>query len=387
MEKNKILPALKTTFKLYNMRILLAILLLNLTIKTYGQQVQGVVATQIATGITKVTDIVNCGDDRLFFVQQNGLIRIYQNGNMLTQPFLNISTLVSFAGEQGLLGMAFSPDYITSGFFYINYINTAGNTVIARYRVSATNPDSAVTTGSQILLTINQPYSNHNGGCIKFDKEGFLMIGMGDGGSAGDPMGNGQNKMALLGKMLRIDVSDTLVTYKIPATNPFINDPSFAPEIWNYGMRNPWRFSFDRITNDLWIADVGQNLYEEINKEPFGTGGGFNYGWRCIEGLHTYNTTGNCLTFVPDMIPVFEYPHSGKCSVSGGFVYRGANSDRLFGKYIYADYCEAKIRCLTQNASGAWVDSILISSPSGVSTFGEDQYGELYFGNNSSGSV
>ena len=176
--------------------------------------------------------------------------------------------------------------------------------------------------------------------------------------------------------------------FAIPPTNPFINDTNYLPEIWNYGMRNPWRFSFDRTTGDLWIADVGQNAYEEINLEPYGSGGGFNYGWKCYEGLHVYNTTGNCASFTPDMIPVFEYTHSGKCSVSGGFIYRGAKWNRLFGRYVYADYCENKIRCLTKNSNGLWVDSILLNMPSaGFSCFGEDQFGELYAGNNTTGIV
>src|SRR5690606_21188454 len=237
-------------------------------------------------------------------------------------------SIISSGGERGLLGLAFAPDYETSGRFYVNYTNPNGNTVIARYTVSE-NPNVANSTGT-VLLTIEQPFSNHNGGSIHFGPDGYLWIGMGDGGSAGDPNNNGQNKNSLLGKMLRIDVSGE--SYTSPSDNPFVGTDG-ADEIWSYGLRNPWKFSFDRETGDVWIADVGQNAVEEINRQPSITEG-INYGWRCYEGNSPYQTSG-CAAQETMTFPVATYNHpGGRCSVTGGFVYRGENYPNLSGKYF-----------------------------------------------------
>src|SRR5690554_2313016 len=250
---------------------------------------QTIILTPFATGFSDPVEIAHCGDDRLFIVQQGGAIKVVNSdGSVNAENFLNLSSLISTGSERGLLGLAFHPNYESNGYFFVNYTNTSGNTVIARYSVSNSNPNVADPSSGVILLTINQPFSNHNGGCIKFGPDGYLWISMGDGGSGGDPNNNGQNKSSLLGKMLRIDVDGE--TYTSPSDNPFVGTDG-ADEIWAYGLRNAWKFSFDRETGDVWIADVGQNAIEEINHES-STEPGLNYGWRCYEGNNTYNTSG-----------------------------------------------------------------------------------------------
>jgi glucose/arabinose dehydrogenase len=326
---------------------------------------------EFASGFSNPVEITHAGDDRLFVVEQSGRIIILNpDGTKNETPFLNISTIISSGGERGLLGLAFAPDYETTGRFYVNYTNTSGNTVIARYTVSS-NPDIANPTG-EILLTITQPFSNHNGGNINFGPDGYLWISMGDGGSGGDPNNYGQNKNTLLGKMLRIDVSGE--TYTVPSDNPFVGTDG-SDEIWAYGLRNAWKFSFDRENGDLWIADVGQNAIEEINKTA-STEAGLNYGWRCYEGNNSYNNSG-CAAPESMTFPVAVYNHSGgRCSITGGYVYRGAMYPNLTGKYFFADYCSGEI---------GWVDEnndieFLLDTPNFIYTFGQDVNGELYFG-------
>lgn len=337
--------------------------------------------TNIASGFASPVEIANCGDNRLFIVEQDGLIRILNsNGTINTNPFLNISTLTNQSGEQGLLGMAFHPNYSSNGFFYINYTNISGNTVIARYSVNASNPNLANPTGT-ILLTINQPYANHNGGTLKFGPDGYLYIGMGDGGSGGDPGNRAQNINELLGKMLRIDVNSG-TPYGIPANNPYVGIAG-ADEIWAIGMRNPWKFSFDRQTGDLWIADVGQNQYEEVNRAA-STESGLNYGWRCYEGNTAYNTAG-CATQGTMKSPLFTTNHSnGFCSITGGFVYRGTQYPNFQGKYFFSDYCKAQIGM--SDSSGNVTFSQTFSGNNFVS-FGEDSNGELYVASISNGTI
>ncbi|WOD43667.1 PQQ-dependent sugar dehydrogenase [Hwangdonia lutea] len=333
-------------------------------------------------------EIVNAGDSRLFIVEKAGVIKILNaNGTVNPTPFLNISTLVGSGGERGLLGLAFAPDYATSGRFYVNYTDNTSisepNSIIARYTVSA-NPDIANTTET-ILLTIKQPFENHNGGKLAFGQDNFLYIGTGDGGSGGDPGDRAQNTSSFLGKLLRIDVSGS--TYSIPSSNPFSssangqNDP--RPEIFAIGLRNPWKFSFDTSNGDLWIADVGQNAYEEINKVTGSGTPGDNYGWRCYEGNnHVYNSSGNCPSnFNETIAPVAEYAHVGSgCSgsVTGGFVYRGNMFPNFNGKYFFADYCSQQIGILTDTGS-SW--SMAMQTPNitgGWTSLGEDYNGELY---------
>ena len=324
-----------------------------------------------AQGFSAPVEIATAGDDRLFVVQQGGLIRILNSdGTINPTPFLNVTSIISTGGERGLLGLAFAPDYDTTGRFYINYTNTSGDTVIARYTVSD-DPDVANPDGDP-LLTIEQPFGNHNGGCINFGPDGYLWISMGDGGSGGDPNNNGQNTASLLGKMLRIDVSGE--DYTIPDDNPVLSG-SFPNEVWAYGLRNAWKFSFDSETNDVWIADVGQNAIEEINKRA-STEAGLNYGWRCYEGNNAFNTSG-CDAPETMIFPIATYNHSGgRCSITGGYVYRGEAYANLVGKYFFADYCSGQI---------GWVDEennleFLTDTSSNFTTFGQDTSGQLYVG-------
>lgn len=336
-----------------------------------------------ATGFSSPVEITHApNDSRLFVVQKGGLIRIVNtNGTVNSTPFLTVSGL-SNGSEQGLLGLTFHPNYATNGMFFINYTNTAGDTVIARYSVSSSNPDVANPTGT-ILMTIDQPYSNHNGGTLKFGPDGYLYIGMGDGGSGDDPQGYAQNmtinasfpSRIFLGKMLRIDVGTTEgSTYTIPSTNPFIGQTG-KEEIWARGLRNPWKFSFSKVNGDLWIADVGQYDIEEINKiaYPF-PNTGLNFGWRCYEGNVSYLTSGcepmNTMTF-----PLAQYTHaSGRCSITGGFFYTGTTYPNLQNKYVFADYCSGEVGYINDANQVVWS----YDSPGFITTFGEDVNGELY---------
>lgn len=339
---------------------------------------------QVAGGLSTPTDIQNArdGSGRLFFVQQNGVISVLRSGGVLPQPFLDIRNKTRANGEQGLLGMAFPPGFAQKQRFYVNYTDLQGNTVIAQYRVSA-NPDQADSTSENVLLYITQPFPNHNGGQLRFGPDGYLYIGMGDGGSGGDPQNNGQSFGTLLGKMLRIDVESTPGQVTIPADNPFKNRPGARPEIWAFGLRNPWRFSFDRSTGDLWIADVGQNTYEEVNFQPSASHGGENYGWNLMEGFHCYQPGCNPQGLT---LPVTEYSHADGCSISGGFVYRGAISPGLRGTYVYGDYCSGNIWGLERQGS-AWNSRLLLAAGFNITTFGEDESGELYVANASNGSI
>ncbi|MEZ4800434.1 MAG: PQQ-dependent sugar dehydrogenase [Flavobacteriales bacterium] len=301
----------------------------------------------IYTGLSGPVGLYHCGDHRLFILEKDaGQIEIIDTlGNYIGQ-FIDVNNLTSSGGERGLLGMAFDPNYLSNGRFYINYTNSSGNTVIARYTVSA-NPNVANASSAEILLTITQPYGNHNGGHIAFGPDGYLYIGMGDGGSAGDPGNRAQDLTSRLGKMLRIDVSGTS-GYAIPADNPFAEVDNAQPEIWASGLRNPWKFSFDRSTGDLWIADVGQNAWEEVNVVSSGSAGGENYGWRCYEGNATYQTSG-CPGASELTFPVAVYSHSSPtsfCSITGGAVYRGSKYTAMQGKYFFTDYCDGKLYML-----------------------------------------
>ena len=359
--------------------LLLAVL--GVTAAAYAQEIR---FTQVATGIAAPSDIAHAGDGggRLFLAQQNGLVRILRNGSVVATPFLDIRNKTRADGERGLLGIAFPPRFSSSQRFYVNYTDLTGDTVIAQYRVSA-NQDVADAASEAILLKIAQPFSNHNGGCLRFGPDGYLYIGMGDGGSGGDPQGNGQNPNALLGKMLRLDVESDPGRVLISDANPFRNTPGTRPEIWAAGLRNPWRFSFDRSTGDLWIADVGQDVYEEVNFQPASSRGGENYGWNRMEGRHCYrpNCDQSGLT-----LPVAEYTHADGCSVTGGFVYRGQAAQSLRGTYLHGDYCSGRVWGVERTGE-AWTSRLLASSGFGITTFGEDEAGELYIANANTGSV
>ncbi len=360
------------------------ILLLGMTMLSFFGYSQIISLTQFASGFTDPVEITHAGDSRLFVVQQGGLIKIVNaNGTTNATPFLNLSSIISTGGERGLLGLAFHPNYATNGFFFVNYTNTAGNTVIARYSVSA-NPNVASTTGT-ILMTITQPFSNHNGGSIKFGPDGYLYIGMGDGGSGGDPGNRSQNISDNLGKMLRIDVNSSVAPfYTNPTTNPYVGIAG-NDEIWAIGLRNPWKFSFNRLNGDLWIADVGQNAIEEIDKisSPL-PNTGINFGWRCYEGNSTYNTTG-CAAASTMTFPFTQYARSGgACSVTGGYVYTGTLYPNFQNKYFFTDYCDDKIRMV--NSAGTITTTSSFSGNS-FATFGEDVAGELYVAGISSGII
>lgn len=350
---------------------------------------------EFATGLDSPVDITNAGDDRLFITERDGTIRIVNpDGSIEPGEFLDIDNLVTSCGgscEIGLLGLDFHPDFANNGFFYVNYTATGGgNTHVSRFSVSTDNPNAADPSSEVLLLNIPQPYGNHNGGGIKFGPDGYLYIGMGDGGSGGDPQAFSQNRQTLLGKMLRIDV-DGGSPYGIPADNPFVNDDETLDEIWSIGMRNPWRFSFDRLTNDLWIGDVGQNAWEEVDFEPAGSAGGLNYGWRCREGQTNFNTA-NCPPTSELTEPVHVYETSSGfgqgCSITGGFVYRGCDYPELYGKYIYGDYCSSRIWALTPNGDGTFSNQELLNYDNNeISAFGEDINGELYMAALSEGRI
>jgi glucose/arabinose dehydrogenase len=332
----------------------------------------------VVAGLDQPLGIVNAGDGSgwLYVLEKVGRIRIVRSGTLVAAPFLDISDRVNAsANERGLLGLAFHPRYAENGFFYVNYTNHQGNTVIARFAMSSDAAQGDRNTES-VLLTLDQPAANHNGGNLAFGPDGYLYIGTGDGGGAGDQYGNGQNGNTLLGAMLRLDV-DGGQPYAIPSDNPFVDSPGVRDEIWAVGLRNPWRYSFDRLTGDLYIGDVGQNQYEEVDFQPAGSAGGQNYGWPTMEGLHCYPADRPCdrggLT-----LPIEEYDHSQGCSVTGGYVYRGKEVPLLAGIYLFGDYCSGNIWGLMRSGEDEWQAARMAQVEARISSFGEDEAGELY---------
>lgn len=342
---------------------------------------------RVASGLAQPLFLTYVPGDsaRLFILEQNsGKILILKNESILSTPFLNIGSLLSTGGERGLLGLAFHPNYPNNGFFYVNYTNTSGNTVIARYTISA-NPDLADPSSAQTVLTIDQPFSNHNGGIIAFGPDGYLYIGTGDGGSGGDPGNRAQSGNTLLGKILRIDI-DGGSPYAVPPDNPFVGSPDFRDEIWAYGLRNPWRFSFDKQTGDMFIGDVGQNIWEEVDFQPASSNGGENYGWRCYEGNHAFNTTG-CGSSADYVFPIHEYSHgSGDCSITGGHVYRGCAMPDMGGTYFFGDFCSGRIWSFKYDGANMteFTNRTAELAPGSglainmISSFGTDIRGEIY---------
>ena len=323
--------------------------------------------TIIASGLDRPVDIqpANDGSGRLFIIEKSGYIRVYENGQLLDAPFLDITDRVNDSGnEMGLLGLAFHPDTKQNGFFYVNYTGDGGHTRISRFQASGNFSNS---NSENILLLIEQPYPNHNGGALAFGPDGYLYAGLGDGGLAGDPHKNGQNTTALLGKILRIDVNNGN-PYSIPSDNPF------GSEVWAYGLRNPWRISFDRATGDLYIGDVGQGDWEEIDYLPAGSQGGANFGWSIMEGNHDYDGSAQ-----PGLLlPVAEYSHNeGGCSVTGGYVYRGAMPE-WNGIYLYGDYCTGTVWGLILS-NGQWQNQVMFETGVTITSFGQDESGEVYF--------
>jgi glucose/arabinose dehydrogenase len=327
----------------------------------------------IASGLVRPVDIQPDGSGRLFIIEKVGRIRIFENGQLLDQPFIDISDRVNSSGnEQGLLGLAFHPQYEQNGRFFVNYTDNNGHDVIARFQVSS-DPNIADPKSELKLVSINDPFPNHNGGILAFGPDGYLYAGLGDGGSAGDPFGNAQKKDVLLGKILRLDV-DSAEPYAIPSDNPFGN------EIWAYGLRNPWRLSFDKSTGDLYVGDVGQNTWEEIDYLPKGSPGGTNFGWNLREGAHDYKSGAS-----PDLTePVAEYSHQeGGCSVTGGYVYRGSMSE-WNGIYLFGDYCTGLIWGLIHSGNN-WQKQQLFDVDFTITSFGQDEKGEVYLVSDSGG--
>ncbi len=339
---------------------------------------------EYANGIYgKTSDLATNGDGRMYAATQLGYIYIINPGGVTdTIPFLDINskvtpTSLSNTGEQGLLGLAFSPNYTTDSSFYVYYTNKTGNgnSVLARYKRSA-DPNVADTVSAEILFALAQPYTNHNGGCLKFGNDGYLYLALGDGGDVGDPGNRAQNMNMYFGKILRIDVLQP-GAYTIPSTNPFFGVMNVKNEIWASGFRNPWKFSFDRLTHDMWIGDVGQDIWEEIDFQQANSTGGENYGWRCYEGLVTYNTSVGCIGNYISPVHVYSHASTGGCSVTGGFVYRGTAYPALYGYYFFADFCNGTIYALAPNNGNAVTVAGTFPGRA-FSTFGEDDNGELY---------
>ena len=337
-----------------------------------------------AGGLTKPIFLTSAkdGTGRLFIVEQTGKIKIYKDGVVLATPFLSIGSQVSDGYEQGLLGLAFHPGFKTNRKLYVNFTDNNGDTIVREYKASSTNPNVVATSTARTIIKIGQPYDNHNGGTLAFGPEGYLYIGMGDGGDGGDPGNRAQNIDSLLGKMLRLNVNGSTSTrnYLFPSGNPYIGRAG-RNEIWDIGLRNPYRFSFDRSTGDLWIGDVGQGKWEEIDrakKTSSGAGRGTNWGWRVMEGFHCYSPSTGCNTS-GKTLPLLEYNHdNGRCAVTGGYVYRGTSIPTLVGGYVFADYCSGEIWVVNAGATSPASRTLLLDTSLLVSGFGENASGELY---------
>jgi glucose/arabinose dehydrogenase len=340
----------------------------------------------LVSGLVRPVDLTGLhdGSGRLLVLEQPGDIRLIQNGQLLPDPFLDLSgKAVASANERGLLGIAVHPKFADNGFFYVNYTDPNGNTVIARFHADK-GANKADPGSEKVLLRVRQPYANHNGGSMVFGPDGYLYMGLGDGGNQGDPQGNGQNTRVFLGKLLRIDVNSG-DPYAIPRDNPFADGKNGLPEVWAYGLRNPWRFSFDRATGDLYIGDVGQNMWEEIDFLPASSKGGTNFGWNYREGKHDYQGQPPADVSLTD--PVVDYSHPEGCSVTGGFVYRGKALPEFVGIYIYGDYCSGWVYGLIHNPDGSWQSKLLFQSGVNISSFGQDDDGELYLLDHNDGVV
>ncbi len=351
-----------------------------------GTSVKSISLELVMSGFERPTYLTHAGDLRLFVSEQEGRIWTVSDGQVLNEPFLDIVRRVeSGSSEQGLLSVAFHPDYPSNGYFFVNYTGGGGDTVISRFEVSRDDPNMADAGSETVIITVNQPYGNHNGGQLQFGPDGYLYIGMGDGGSGGDPGNNGQSADTLLGSLLRIDV-DGSGPYSIPPDNPYVDDSSARDEAWAIGLRNPWRFSFDRTTGDLYIADVGQNQWEEINFQSSSDSGGANYGWNALEATHCFNAE-SCETAGFTM-PAAEYSHAeGGCSVTGGYVYRGSAYPSLGGNYFFGDYCSGRIWSLFRLPDGSWEMTEVGQVGANIASFGEDNEGEIYILDHSDGAI
>lgn len=344
------------------------------------------VLEEVAGGFSSPLYVTHAGDKsgRMFVLEQTGRVWIMQDDVRLETPFIDLSGVASQDrlngySERGLLGLAFHPEYAENGQFYVNYTDADGTTRIVNYSVSVDDPNLADMESARELMSIAQPYPNHNGGHMAFGPDGFLYISVGDGGSAGDPLEAGQNPSTLLGTILRIDVDDFTEDrpYAIPEDNPFFTNPAIAPEVWAYGLRNAWRFSFDRATGDLYIADVGQQQTEEVNFQPADSLGGENYGWDVFEGDVFYEGWQG-IEPIETVMPIATYNHNVGCSITGGYTYRGELVEELTAAYLYSDYCSGRIWAAYRDEAGTWNSGMIMSAGGGVSSFGEDEAGELY---------
>ncbi len=354
-------------------------LFLVLALATFSAAQQEYGLTLVAEGLEQPLGLTHAGDgsNRLFIVEKTGRVRVLRGGELLETPFLDLSLKVSTNSERGLLDIAFHPNYPENRLVFVHYNDTNGNTVLAEFQTSE-DGTQLLTDSETVLLTVEQPYANHNGGELEFGPDGYLYMALGDGGSGGDPEGNGQNLDTLLGSILRLGVDEVSVgegRYAIPEDNPFVNGEGARRLIWAYGLRNPWRFSFDRETGDLWIADVGQNQWEEVNKQDADSAGGENYGWNIMEGGHCYQRetcSQEGLT-----LPLLEYDHSVGNSITGGYVYRGAALPELVGSYLFADFGNGNLWRAAEEADD-WTSELLQQTGMNISSFGEDEAGELY---------
>jgi glucose/arabinose dehydrogenase len=334
----------------------------------------------VVDGLEAPLAITSAGDGsgRIFVVQQGGQVRIVRDGVLAASPFLDIAGRITSGGERGLLGLAFHPDYPSDPRLFVNYTDANGDTQVSSFTVDPGHPDAADANSEVKLLHIAQPYANHNGGAVAFGPDGLLYISTGDGGSGGDPQGNGQSLKTLLGKILRIDVShaDANLAYAIPPDNPFVGTPDALPEIFLYGLRNPWRMSFDRATGDLWIGDVGQGAWEEVDVARAGSSGE-NFGWNTMEGTHCFSPPDGCVS-TGLTAPVAEYSHQYGCTVIGGGVYRGSAQPALAGGYLFGDYCSGTVWAIDPAGGTLRDPTVVVESGASLSSFGEDEAGELY---------
>jgi glucose/arabinose dehydrogenase len=334
----------------------------------------------VVSGLNAPLAITSAGDGsgRIFVTEQGGQIRIVRDGTLVATAFLDIASRITSGGERGLLGLAFHPRFPSDPRFFVNYTDTNGDTQVSSFTVDPATPDVADPSSEVKILHIAQPYANHNGGAVLFGPDGFLYISTGDGGSGGDPQGNGQSLTTLLGKILRIDVdrTDGAQPYAIPPDNPFVGRTDARPEIFLFGLRNPWRISFDRATRDLWIGDVGQSAWEEVDVARAGTSGE-NYGWNTMEGNHCFNPPSGC-TKTGLTLPVAEYGHDAGCTVIGGNVYRGTAQPALTGGYFFGDYCSGTIWAIDPGSDALREPTVVREGSASLSSFGEDEAGELY---------
>ena len=367
----------------------LAIALLLLALGSPGPTLAATVLDPVASGLSQPVFVTSAkdGSGRLFVVEQTGKVRVIKGGVLLFTPLIDLTAAISKGGERGLLGLAFHPSFKTNGLFYVYYTRTDGDLVIDQYKTSAANGNVADPTTLRRILTIDHPEDKHNGGTIVFDKAGYLFVGTGDGGTGG---ALAQNKDSLLGKLLRINVNGSVGSrqYTIPSGNPYVGTTGLD-EIWSIGLRNPYRFSFDRLTGDLWIGDVGQNTYEEVDRSTVAgsnRGRGVNFGWNTMEGRHCFSPMTGCST-TGRLFPVVEYPHSQGCSVTGGYVYRGKAVPSLVGRYVFGDYCSGMIWSVPKGGASPMTKSLVMDTSYSISSFGEDEAGELYVVDRGGGTV